>query len=328
MSIAINLLYNILYLYPNYYDMTKIAVQTLEEITEFHENKHYITIRTQNQAIQSVLRQNLGMLSNHFHHVIFTFQGKEEDLKSIGNIIRVDLDSIHADLHQILESKEYDNTIKVIANMLEESFSPHAKDIDLIGFQRHLIDHASLTKIDSESFGSASLGLLKNGLDELEPSLRTSEKVFLDLNVLRNIDTLGAIKDAQPVGLNNENLCQIARYIGTSKKLKTVSFLNLSNVYPGYLDHLTSIISLLLWYIAEGIESTYRAAIEPEAYSEFFVQIRDIEEHLVFLLGQHDGKWWVKVDNTSNVIPCSKNDYESAVKGNISEKLFRRLFIQ
>ena len=284
--------------------------------------------RTKN--ILDKIISNLSRFAPHFTHQVY-FYALDCSSKELSEYIRQGYIIVHLeqDLNGFFDqiqsiSQENGPDVKVISNTVDQSFLKAMPDTDFIGFQRHQIGKAVLHTVDTNSLGSCSLGLIKNNHVDLEPIMRTIEYVHFEPSSGRHAEWPG-IQNILPTGLSVEEICQIFRYAGSSYQINYLSIdrsLDLEAAPECFVS-----TAIALWYFLEGIESrTFRNDISLSGFQEFVLSVKDIEESLVFGFSTGDGKWWVRVDQSDRMVPCSKDDYEKASKGLLTDRLFRKLF--
>jgi len=280
-----------------------------------------------NDSVIEELVHSLSHFSNHFHQFSFEFT-KYNDLnltnispKAILIYLETDLQS-YFNIFQNLDASI--SECKIISNHIDSDFFNLLPSSDFIGFQRHLVDQSILFKLEESSFGSKSLGLIKKNISVLEPILRTTFGCHLELDAIKKSDINH--NDCLPTGLTSEELSQIFRFLGSSYNLKIVSL----NIQKKHMQNknISQLISTCIWYLLEGLAfRVFENDMTSTQFQDFVVNIKDIDDEIVFSLNTDDGKWWVKLNSeNSNLYPCSQEDYDLAAKGFISDNLMKRLF--
>lgn len=282
-----------------------------------------------------LIREKLYSLNNHFPNLNIAdlgniIQGKEQEATEIIKealdlgIVVVFLDRM---LLSIIKELSPFSNIKWINSGIEsneELINP-----DYIGFQRQLLPWNKLMHIEKSSPDSISLGLIRSEFTKLEPLLRKTQNLIVELSSLKSSCcpiSVGSL----PTGLTPEEICQICRYAGNSNEVRVVAF-NLQTKQESVdcsSEHI--IIAHSLWYFLEGLS---QRAIENPSISEFgfnvfHVYLKDYDDELQFYQSISSGLYWFKIQTRNNppqFIPCTHEDYIMCIKGEIPERIFRYL---
>lgn len=206
-------------------------------------------------------------------------------------------------------------------NYLSRIFSkqPDIFQFSLIGYQRHRIPEIAFSKTKG-IVHNISLGELRKDPLLAEPVLRNSDFVAFDFSAFRYAESFG--KKKLPNGLSNEDVCQLARYAGLSKRLKVLAFFEIDG------DETSNGINVALaaeaaWYFIEGL--TKRIPSDPESEEGFVihkVEIWQVENPLIFYEDETTGQWWLKLqslDNSFVFLACAEQDYVEASHNEIPE---------
>ena len=188
-----------------------------------------------------------------------------------------------------------------------------------IGFQSYFVHPHMLETIDKLRFDCFRVGTAKEQLEEMEPVIRSSDLVSIDISAIKNSDAPASI--SSPNGFTGEEACSLARYAGMSSSISSFG------IY-GYdadkdLNDLTALqISQMLWYFIDGKNrSKQEAAIEDrEHFNEYYTSFTEVES--VFLQSKKTSRWWMQLPN-KKFIPCSYKDYVSASQNEIPERWLR-----
>lgn len=280
-----------------------------------------------------LIREKLYSLNNHFPNLniadfgnIISSREKEaaEIIKKALDlgIIVVFLDCIPLSI--IKEISPFSN-VKWINSGIEsneELIHP-----DYIGFQRQLMPWGKLMQIEKSHPDSISLGLIRSEFTKLEPLLRKTQNLIVELSSLKSSCCPISLNNL-PTGLTPEEICQICRYAGNSNDVRVVAF-NLQTKQKSVnssSEHL--IIAHSLWYFLEGL--SHRVIEDPSisevGFNVFHVYLKDYEDELQFYQSISSGLYWFKIQDpgrSSQFIPCTHEDYIMCIKGELPERLFR-----
>ena len=196
---------------------------------------------------------------------------------------------------------------------------PGAYEIPHIGIQSHLFD------IDFERIHHKHLrlGEVRSSIGSTEVILRHADCIIIDLNVLRLSDNLGS-SQSLTAGLMIEELCQIAKYAGASRELKTII---LNGYDQNQDDHgmMAQNIALLLYYILDGFQIRQREKEEGEQLQRYTVLPDHSAQELIFIEDVRSGRWWVELHSDAAEgdvkMACTREDYEEACNNHISERI-------
>jgi len=82
------------------------------------------------------------------------------------------------------------------------------------------------------------------------------------------------------------------------------------------------LIAQAIWYFTEAKDQCLAENINStEDFLEFLVDIQGLEEPISFIKAKKSGRWWIKSNTQTDLIPCSYKDYLTACKNEIPEKL-------
>ncbi len=223
------------------------------------------------------------------------------------------------------EKSDYFEEVTLLSNNILLNLA-QSTIINCLGFQRHLVSLESISRIESQSNYASSLGLLTNDLNNQEPEMRDIKHLIVDFNICKQ-SYFPSIIDALPTGLEPETLIQLIRFSTNSPILKSV-FFNTENIDLN-AEHSTvkTMIAECTWYLLEGISI---GAPEIDAQCETtFCTLKDHDIDLEFIYSSKSNKYWVKLFDASNKNPfiaCSAIEYEEGCQGQISNRLFRKMF--
>lgn len=206
-------------------------------------------------------------------------------------------------------------------NYLSRIFStqPDIFQFSLIGFQRHHIPGLAFSKTKGIAH-NLSLGELRKNPLAAEPVFRNSDFISFDFGTFRYSESYG--KKQLPNGLSNEDVCQLARYAGLSKRLKALAFFEVNN------DKASNGMNIALaadtaWYFMEGLKQQISSdPNDEEGFIVHKVEIWQVETPLVFHEDKTTGQWWIKLQSIGNsfiFLACSEQDYIEASNNEIPE---------
>jgi len=193
------------------------------------------------------------------------------------------------------------------------------KHYNHLAFQSYLVHPTMLQTMDKLRFDCYRLGTIKENIQEMEPVLRHSQLLSIDMSALAYAYAPGSA--ISPNGLNGEEICTITRFAGMSDQLSSLGIYG----YNSYEDtnQLTALqIAQMIWYFIDGkVKGKTEASLkERESFNEFHTAFNEIDT--LFLQSKKTGRWWMQMPN-GKLIPCSQNDYRQAAHNEIPERWFR-----
>jgi formiminoglutamase len=188
-----------------------------------------------------------------------------------------------------------------------------------IGFQSYFVHPGMLETMDKLHFDCTRVGKVKEDLEEMEPIIRNTHLLSIDIAAIRNSDA--PANRCSPNGFSGEEMCQLMRFAGLSSN---ISSLGLYGYYPVRdRDELTAKqLAQMLWYFIDGKNKMKQEAplSSKSDYNEFNLAFSDVETH--FLQSRKTGRWWMRLPD-GKFIACSRQDYLTASKNEIPERWFR-----
>jgi formiminoglutamase len=188
-----------------------------------------------------------------------------------------------------------------------------------IGFQSYFVNPVILESMDKLRFDCFRVGMAKEKIEEMEPVIRNSNMVSIDINAIKYSDA--PANQHSPNGFTGEEACILARFAGMSSKLDTLG------IY-GYrperdVNELTALqIAQMIWYFIDGKSRSKQEASFDERHNFNEFHIGFTEADTTFLQSKRTGRWWMQLPDTK-MIPCSYNDYVTASNNQIPERWLR-----
>ncbi len=115
-------------------------------------------------------------------------------------------------------------------NYLDAIFRDNKSDVlnyINIGHQLYFTPTRMLDKLENSGFESIRLGAVRSSLHEMEPVMRDTDILSIDMSCVRQSDAPGA-SIPTPNGFFGHDLCQMTRYAGASNRIKAVGFFEIS----------------------------------------------------------------------------------------------------
>lgn len=198
---------------------------------------------------------------------------------------------------------------------------PNLFQFSLIGYQNHLVGEKLINKIHDHA-EHLRLGMLRENFQLAEPLMRNSDVLTFDMGALKFADAPGTTKH-NPNGLRGEEACQLARYAGTSQRLKNFGLFGL---HPAADNNYISVklAAEIVWYFLEGCTATTYYKAHPGTESIIYkVEIDDLDHPLVFFNDPATQRWWFEVNSVEGEtfhFACSEDDYRQAAANEIPHR--------
>jgi formiminoglutamase len=203
------------------------------------------------------------------------------------------------------------------------TFTPNfVRHFNLIGFQSYYVNPNIIETFDKLRFDCLRVGKAREDIEQIEPMLRNSHVISLDINAIRSSDA-PANKLASPNGFYGDEMCKITRYAGMSDEMESFGMYG----YQPELDNdnaTAKLLAQMVWYFIDGL-SVQKVESKLEDKEQFIeYQIPFTDTSTLFLKSKTTNRWWVQLPN-KNFIPCSYNDYLTACNNEIPERWLREI---
>lgn len=204
-----------------------------------------------------------------------------------------------------------------------------------VAYQSHFVAPEILKTTQNLFFDTIRLGRLKENIQFAEPEVRDADLLSIDISAIKGCDATGHAH-ATPNGLTSGEICQIMRYAGMSDKITSIGIYEYNPLFDN--QELTAqLIAQMIWYFVDGFynrKSDYPIVSEKD-FTKYIVNVGGNEYDLTFWKSNKSGRWWVEVPfivqarfERHQLVPCSYEDYEAAVKNDVPEKwlhIFQKL---
>ncbi len=221
-------------------------------------------------------------------------------------------------LLDIKKSKEAFNSKNYLSRVFASQ--PHLFQFSLLGFQSHYVATEYFAKTKGMS-SHLRLGKLRDNMALAEPILRNSDVLSFDLGAIKYSEAPGRCSFS-PNGLRSEEACQLAKYAGLSDRLKVFGLFEYKTEKDQY--NLTAkLAAQIIWYFAEGVAN--RRNLKPDEDDQcitYRVEVKNIDNPLVFLKNATTNQWWMQITPRSNnplYFACSESEYMQASNDEIPE---------
>ena len=226
-----------------------------------------------------------------------------------------------------LQAAEASASDKFLVNIFDEKENIYPLDFACLGYQSYFVNNEVLDIFRNKNFVLKRLGLARSNLPLLEPELRDSHIVSVDISSVKQSDAPGYYNPS-PNGFYGEELCQMARYAGLGEKVSSFGIFEVNPKFDN--NHQTShLAAQISWYFIDGLAN--RAGESPEkgekSFKKFIVANSKLEQQVIFYKSIKTNRWWMAVPsdpkkNKKNhiIISCSALDYEVACNDEIPDR--------
>ena len=195
-----------------------------------------------------------------------------------------------------------------------------------IGYQSYYNSPEEIQLMEKLFFDGYRLGEVTADITLVEPILRNSDMVFLDIGTIKSAD-LSYKNSRSPNGFDGREICAISRYAGISNKVTSFGVYELKDFKNS--KSAAMLIAQIFWYFIEGF--SFRVSDDDFSnetqYVIYKVPIED--DILIFKKSNKTGRWWIELPFFSDVnnklkretlLPCTYDDYLSACNQEMPER--------
>ena len=246
-----------------------------------------------------------------------------DSIQNTVNIVNVDPNFDLGDSSKPINNQSYFGRI-----ILDE---PHNLfNYSNLGFQTFHNSQEEIDLMENLYFESYRLGEVTENIRIVEPIMRDADIVAIDLKSVKASEVSSRQKFS-PNGFDGKEICTISRYAGISNK---VSSFGIYEYKSSSEDELTEmLISQIIWYFIEGVNCRVQDGDfeNEDEYNKFNIMIEEYD--LIFYNNKYTSRWWIEIFNDSSntklkqktLLPCTKEDYESAKSGVIPERWYKAI---
>lgn len=232
-----------------------------------------------------------------------------DKLEQLVNLVCVDASFDFGSEHDFVSADSYMSRI-----LMEEP--TNLNHFTNIGYQTYYNAQEALDVLDKMYFESYRLGQVTHYLEMIEPILRNTDVVSVDMRSVQaaDLDTT----DGFPNGFSNREICTIARYAGLSMQTSVFGVFEIPNT-----QRALQLVAQILWYFVEGYN--YRIQEFPTPADPNFTKYNVLVDDLIieFYKSNFTGRWWIlpnEYTSGSAMLPCTEKDYEQACSGVVPKR--------
>ncbi len=195
-----------------------------------------------------------------------------------------------------------------------------------LGYQSYYVRQDEVELVEKLFFEAYRLGEVLADVRLVEPILRDSDMLSIDLRSAKNAE-FPNVDSGMINGFQVKELCAIARYAGLSEKLSSLGLYHIDK-YPQSTTFFEA-VAQVIWYFIEGLHFRRKETvnIKNPNFIKYIVPVE--EEELIFYKSSFSGRWWIEIPQflaTNNklkdkaLLPCTEDNYLSACNQELPER--------
>ena len=245
--------------------------------------------------------------------------------KNIHTIFLCENDEISANVLSIRMTKE-SSIVLVLADVTEKNkhieniHNQPKNELAIITYQSYFSDKNVIDNLNKNHCITMRLSEYRNDNNSIEPILRDSNFLAIDLAAVRHSDGGTTLS---PNGLYAEELCQIANCAGLSNTISQI------NIVCNYCENpvTAQLVAQTIWHFADGLSNRIVEIPTKNKFKKFIVNMENSTTNLVFYKSNITNRWWIEVSsqNQTKIIACAFSDYQYACNNNIPLKWIKEM---
>ena len=196
-----------------------------------------------------------------------------------------------------------------------------------LGYQSYLLKESKLNMIETLGFDAYRLGEFRDNIKEVEPIIREADLISFDLSAIQSTycpDTT----NPNVFGYSGEEACQLCWYAGLNSKLCSIGFYNITAKLDEDIKT-AQVVATMIWYFIDGVFNRIGDQyFKSSDYLIYEVSLNGDVNNIRFFKSKLSEKWWMEIEETyqksvflrNKMIPCSYNDYKTALSGELPER--------
>jgi arginase family enzyme len=194
------------------------------------------------------------------------------------------------------------------------------KNFTMMGFQSYYCNPHVIETLDSLAFDCYRLGKLRDEIDEMEPAIRNSAIISIDMQAMKHGDAR-AIPSCSPNGIESQEICQLTRYAGMSEDGRTLGIFNIGALEQEQ-EQTIELIGQMIWYFIDGhyLQKLESPIGTSDLYNTYHVNADG--QLLQFIANKRTNRWWIQLKE-NKYIPCTLSDYHTASQNQLPERYLR-----
>jgi formiminoglutamase len=198
----------------------------------------------------------------------------------------------------------------------------YIRNFNCMAFQSYYTNPTMMETLDKLHFDCHRLGKVRDDVNEMEPILRHSDMVSIDINAVKHSDA-PCNHSNSPNGLHGDEICQIARYAGMSDKCCSIGLYGFDTYTD--VDNMTAILySQMIWYFIDGVYYKMHEASLDDGINYNTFHVNMMGQEVLFMQSKRTNRWWMQLPN-KQLIPCTRKDYLIAANNDMPERWLREM---
>lgn len=200
-----------------------------------------------------------------------------------------------------------------------------------LGYQGYFIYQEHLELMNKLHFEYLRAGKIREDHREMEPYIRDTDMLVLNIAALRSSDAPGFCEPS-PNGLFADEACQLMWYAGVSDKVNSVGLYDFNPAYD-QKGQTALAVAQMIWYFIFGYSQ--RKADYPitsdRDFNKFIVTLEDRDEDITFLKSKKSDRWWMVIPKGKGknkrrvLVSCTYRDYQQTLDGELPERFVKAL---
>jgi len=231
------------------------------------------------------------------------------------------------------KSKQIFNSYSYLTKIIFEK-NKYLQNYINIGHQGYFISKNNFQLLKKLYFESIRIGQVRQSFQNIEPIIRDSNLVSLDISSVKQSEAPGHAFPT-PNGFYNEEICQLARYSGISDKLKSFGIFEINPDFDNN-NQTTHLAAQIIWLFIDGYINRYNEnpELKSNKIKKFIVNLNKFDRDIVFYKSILSNRWWIEIPTIENkiektkTIACSYDDYIKACNNEMPDiylKAFQKL---
>lgn len=196
-------------------------------------------------------------------------------------------------------------------------------EFNLLGIQEYYTDKNMLAALKDMYFETERLGNIRQNFNTIEPLLRDTHFLSIDVSAIRQNDCNAHFKPS-PNGFYGEEICRIAKMAGLSDAIDYFGIFELNARFDVNYQS-AALCAQIIWYYIEGLGQRVKEQPGDDSnFKKFVVQSDELSHDLVFYKSLKTQRWWFginKISTDENVyIACTVDDYNQACNQEIPQR--------
>jgi hypothetical protein len=198
-----------------------------------------------------------------------------------------------------------------------------------IGYQTYLNDQQVLNRFTRRRSDLVRVGDVRQSIHLMEPLLRDSEAVILNIAAVRQSDAPGTAFPS-PNGFYGEEICLLSRYSGISDKIRVFGLFDVNPEYD-VRSQTSALAAQIIWFFLEGFsqkqfETAALGTSSPGRFIKYHVRVTGLDDDLIFIRSHLTERWWFEISSEKTgtfYAACSHEDYLQANRNEVPDRWIR-----